>query len=256
MLNDKAREVFNKLDLEIPAVAIKYLPVKPEKIKYSEKKLAFCQFVKECQDTGEQFYITKENDTCYGQMILGMIPKPPITASGQAGLDFEMYKTASACMKLYQQLPVLEPNATNAVVFSPVSICDFDPDLIVVFAGIEKADIIMRATSYISGDFWESKSTPVLSCGWMYAYPLISGKVNHITTGFYHGLKRRKAFAAGLRMISIPYNKIDEVVTALSEMPWTAIAFREDEESKKELAKRIEHWGEMAEEMNCEVHLH
>ena len=189
-------------------------------------------------------------------MALGMIPKPPVTASGQAGFDFGVYKTPSACMKLYQEFPVLVPGAVNYVVFAPVSICNFNPDLIVVFAGIRKADILMRATSYISGDLWESKSSPVLSCGWMYAYPLISGKVNHITTGFYHGLRRRKIFESGLRMISIPFNKINEVVTSLDEMDWTTIAFREDEESKAELQRRMDHWQEMALEMDCECDLH
>ena len=85
---------------------------------------------------------------------------------------------------------------------------------------------------------------------------MISGKVNHITTGFYHGLKRRNIFKAGLRMISIPFNKIDEVVTALDEMPWTPIAFREDPESKAELQRRMEHWQEMAVEMGCHCDLH
>lgn len=89
--------------------------------------------------------------------------------------------------------------------FAPVEICDFAPDLIVFVADLPAADIIMRATSWISGDLWESKSSPVLSCAWMYAYPVISGKVNHITTGFYHGLKRRKVYPEGLRMISVPY---------------------------------------------------
>jgi uncharacterized protein (DUF169 family) len=255
MLSDKAKEMFIKLNLTIPAVAIQYLPVKPENTEYCEKKLAFCQFVREAQKTGSKFYISKENDACYGKMVLGMIPKPPVTASGQAGLDFGIYKTRSACMKLYQKLPVLVPGAVNYVVFAPLSICDFNPDLIVIFADIEKAEIIMRATTYISGDFWESISTPVLSCCWMYAYPLISGKVNHITTGFYHGLRRRKTIKAGLRMISIPFNKIDEVVASLDEMDWTTIAFREDEESKMELQRRIDNWQKMALEMNCECDL-
>ena len=184
-----------------------------------------------------------------------MIDPPPVTASGQAGQDFEMYRTASGCRKLYQEMPRIIRGTVNYVVFSPVKDCNFDPDLIMCIADIEKADIIMRATSYISGDFWESKSTPVISCSWMYAYPVISGKVNHITTGFYHGLKRRKAYPAGLRMISIPFQKIDEVVQALDEMPWTAIAFREDEESKAELKRRMEHWQEMAHELNSTVDL-
>lgn len=123
-------------------------------------------------------------------------------------------------------------------------------------ADLPKAEILMRATSYISGDFWESKSSPVISCAWMYAYTVISGKVNHITTGYYHGLRRRKAYPAGLEMIAIPFQKIDEVVAALGEMPWTAIAFREDEKSKEELKNRMNHWQEMAAESNSTVDLH
>ena len=46
------------------------------------------------------------------------------------------------------------PGAINYVVFAPVSTCDFDPDLIILFADIPQADIVMRATSFISGDFW------------------------------------------------------------------------------------------------------
>jgi uncharacterized protein (DUF169 family) len=256
MLSESAKEIFKKLDLSLPSIAIKYMPVQPQGIERSDKKLAFCQFVKEAQDTGTTFYITADNDACYGKMALGMIPKPPVTASGQAGFDFGIYRTPSACMKLYQNLPVLVPGTINYVVFSPVSVCDFDPDLIIAFADIPKAEILMRATSYISGDLWESVSSPVISCSWVYAYPIISGKVNHITTGFYHGLRRRKVYESGLRIISIPFNKINEVVLALQEMDWVPIAFREDEESKDELKRRVEHWQEMAREMDCECSLH
>jgi len=255
MLNEKAKELFARLDLEYAPVALKYCVVKPEGVEHYDGHFAFCEYVREAQKRGGKFYITKENDACYGKVSLGMIEKPPVTASGQAGKDFGMYKTEAACRKLYQELPVIVPGTVNYVVFSQVSECDFDPDLIVCIADVEKADILMRATSYVSGDFWESKSSPVMSCAWMYAYPVISGKVNHITTGFYHGLKRRKAYPPGLRMIAIPYQKIDEVVLSLEEMDWTAIAFREDEESKAELKRRMDGWQEMAKELNSTVDL-
>ena len=254
MLSAKAKELFAKLELDYEPIALKYTPVRPEGIEQSKDHVAFCEYVREAQK-GKTFYISKENDACYGKLALGMIDPPPVTASGQAGQDFEMYRTAAGCRKLYQEMPKIVRGTVNYVVFSPVKDCNFDPDLIMCIADVEKADILMRATSYISGDFWESKSTPVISCSWMYAYPVISGKVNHITTGFYHGLKRRKAYPAGLRMISIPFQKIDEVVQALDEMPWTAIAFREDEESKEELKRRMNHWQEMAQELNSTVDL-
>ena len=257
MLSKKAKEVFEKLELPFAPIAVKYHLCKPkEAVPYEGEKLAFCQYVKYAQEHKGTFYITKENDECYGKMVLGMIPKPPVTASGQAGADFEMYRSPSACRKLYQELPVIEPGTVRYVQFAQVSECDFDPDLIMCVADLSKAEILMRATSYISGDFWESKASPVISCAWMYAYTVITGKVNHITTGYYHGLKRRNAYPAGLEMISIPFQKIDEVVLALDEMPWTAIAFREDEESKKELKKRMEHWQEMAKESQSAVDLH
>ncbi len=256
MANSEIKEIVKKLNLEIPPVALKYLPVKPEGIRKSEKTLAFCQFIKEAQTSDEPFYVSMDNDACYGKMSLGMIPKPPVTANGQAGFDFGMYKTPAACRKLYQEMPVIVPGTVNHVLFSKWENCDFDPDLVMFFADVEKADIIMRATSYISGDFWESKSTPVISCAWMYAYPVISGKVNHITTGFYHGLKRRQVYEPGLRQIAVPFNKIDELVKSLQEMDWVAIAFRDDEESKAELKRRMDHWQEMAEEMNTHCDLH
>ena len=43
-------------------------------------------------EKGKTFYISKENDACYGKLALGMIDPPPVTASGQAGQDFEMYR--------------------------------------------------------------------------------------------------------------------------------------------------------------------
>lgn len=256
MLSEKAKEQFSKLKMEFPPVAIRFHAVRPKSLTpYDGEKLAFCQYVKYAQTCGKTFYISKEDDACYGKMVLGMIPKPPATASGQAGFDFEIYRSPIANQQLYQKLPILEPGTVNYVQFSTVENCDFNPDLVICVADFPQSDILMRATSYISGDLWESKSSPVISCAWMYAYPVISGKVNHITTGFYHGLKRRKAYPQGLRMIAIPFQKIDEVVTALSEMPYTPIAFREDEASKEELSRRMAYWQEMAEELDCKVDL-
>ncbi len=255
MLGEHQKALIEKLDLEYPAVAIRFCFEKPDVPHYSGEKLAFCQYVKHAQDSKETFYIDVNDDACYGKLAMGMIDKPPVTASGQAGYDFGCFKTPMGNRMLYQKLPILEPNTINYVEFATVANCDYDPELLFFVADLPQADIIMRATSYISGDLWESKSSPVISCSWMYAYPIISGKVNHITTGFYHGLKRRKAYPAGLRMIAIPYQKMPEFFCALDEMDWTLIAFREDEESKKELARRMEHWQKMAKAIGSTVDL-
>ncbi|MCF0241071.1 MAG: DUF169 domain-containing protein [Treponema sp.] len=247
MISENLKKQIEKLNLEFCAVAIKMCFEKPDCAKFDGKKSAFCTYVNYAQKSGKKFWISKDDDECYGKLAMGMIDKPPVTASGQAGYDFGCYSSPAACRNLYQNLPIIEPHTVNYVEFSPISLCDFDPDLIVFVASLPQADIIMRATSWISGDLWESKSSPVLSCSWMYAYPVITGKVNHITTGFYHGLKRRKLYPEGLRMISVPFQKIPEFEKALSEMDWTLIAFRDDEESRNELSARMAHWQKMAE---------
>ena len=246
MISQRLKDSIQKLPLPYKAVALRYCFEKPAWPHFDDEKKAFCAYVNYAQVTGKRFYIEKDDDQCYGKVSMGMIPKPPVTASGQAGYDFGCYASPAACRNLYQKLPVIEPGTVNYVEFCPVELCDFDPDLIMFVADLPAADIIMRATSWISGDFWESKSSPVLSCAWMYAYTVITGKVNHITTGFYHGLKRRKLYPEGLRMIAVPYQKLPEFEKALAEMDWTLIAFRDDEESKKDLAKRMEHWQQMA----------
>jgi uncharacterized protein (DUF169 family) len=142
-------------------------------------------------------------------------------------------------------IPTLVRGSVNYVLFSPVSVCDFDADLVIMVASTSKADIIMRATSYISGDLWESRSSCVLSCAWIYAYTYLSGKVNYIITGMHHGLKRRKVYPAGLHMIAIPYQKLPEFLTSLSEMDWELIAMREDEESKRLLKMKMDEWHNM-----------
>ena len=56
-------------------------------------------------------------------------------------------------------------------------------------------------------------------------------------------------------MIAVPVQKLPEFFQALEEMDWELIAFREDEESKAELARRMAHWQEMAKETGSEVDL-
>jgi len=255
MLNQNDSKLVEKLNLSYPAIAIRFCLEKPDAKHYEGEKLAFCQYLKYAQDTGEHFYITADDDACYGKLALGMADIQPVTASGEAGKDFGCFDTQMPNRLLYKDLPLLPKGTIRYVEYAPAVSCSFKPDLLFFVCTVDEADIVLRATSYFSGDLWESISAPVMSCTWMYAYPLVSKKVNHITTGLYHGLKRRKSYPKGLMMISIPYSKFPEFFRALDEMDWTLIAFREDEESKAKLAKAMTHWQEMAEEIGSHVDL-
>lgn len=243
MLSEKAKELFKALDMEYQPVAIKYHYSVPEGVEPVDRQLSFCQFVKHAQTTGKRFFTTKEDDNCFGKVALGMVEKPPLTASGIAGVDFGVYRTAAANARLHATYPVMTPGTVNFVEFCPLQDCDFFPDIVICIANTRQADIIMRATSNISGDLWESRTSCVMSCAWTYVYPFMSGKVNTCITGMHHGMKRRKVYPEGLHIIAIPFQKLDEVVTALGEMPWELIAMKEDPESRAELQRRMDRWN-------------
>jgi uncharacterized protein (DUF169 family) len=247
MLSEEEKKQFARLELDYSPIAIKFSYCQPEGVERTDEVLSFCQYMKKAQTENRKFYITKEDDDCCGKIALGMVPKDPFTVSGIAGVDFEVFRTEAANIRLHNTYPVINPGTVRFVEFCPVALCDFDPDLVVCVANVSKADIIMRATSYISGDLWECRTSCVMSCAWTYAYPYLTGKVNFCTTGMHHGMKRRGVYPEGLHIISIPYQKLDEVVKALGEMPWTLIALRQDEESKAELKRRMDHWKELSE---------
>jgi len=246
MLSQKAKDLFGKLGCEFQPVAIKYCYAQPEGVEHVDETLSLCQFAKKAAVENKAFYITKDDENCMGKMILGMEPKPALGASGQAGKDFGVYKSQAPNARLYHEISCLNLGTTNFVVFSPVAICDFDPDLVFFVADFEQADVLLRATSYISGDLWESRCSCVMGCAWLYGYPYVKAKVNYMMTGLGHGMRRRHVYPAGRFMISIPYSKIDEVVTALDEMRWDLIALSDDPADKEELKSRMDAWATLS----------
>lgn len=220
MLSDKAKALFAKLKMEYPAVAIKFCYSRPEGIEQMEGELSFCQFAKKCQDEGSTFYISKENDNCSGKYVLGMAPRSAEEISGEHGYELGVFRSPAPNARIHSSYPLMPQETVRYVIFSPVSECKFDPDLVYCVSSTPKAQLLMRASSYISGDLWESRTSFVVSCAWMFVYPYISGKLNFTVTGMHLGMCKREVYPAGLHITVIPYQKLDEVVTALGEMRW------------------------------------
>lgn len=218
-ISDENKKTLMALPCKYVPVAVKFYAVKPEnfglKYKHTDKRMSLCQFVSYAQKTHSSFYIDKTNEDCMGRTVLGMVQEPPLGASGQAGFDFGVFRNQDANSRLYYNIPIAIRDTINYVIFSPIDQCEFNPDVVVFVGDSDMADIVMRATSYISGDLWESKSSSVLSCAWTYMYTWLSGKVNHCQTGMHHGMGRRKVYPKGLHIVSVPYQKLDEVCLAL-----------------------------------------
>lgn len=253
-ISDENKKTLMALPCKYVPVAVKFYAVKPEnfglKYKHTDKRMSLCQFVSYAQKTHSSFYIDKTNEDCMGRTVLGMVQEPPLGASGQAGFDFGVFRNQDANSRLYYNIPVAIRDTINYVIFSPIDQCEFNPDVVVFVGDTDMADIVMRATSYISGDLWESKSSSVLSCAWTYMYTWLSGKVNHCQTGMHHGMGRRKVYPKGLHIVAVPYQKLDEVCLALRQMDWQLISFRPNDKDQDELRRRMRNWNVLSKQIN------
>jgi uncharacterized protein (DUF169 family) len=239
--------VFKKFNFDKPPLGIKFQFFRPEGIRplAQDSNLSFCEMLTEAQKADAPFYFAKENnETCVGKILLGMQPMEPFAESGQIGEKLQIFQEARANCAFYQHVPRFEKNVVNYVVFAPVDKLTFEPDLLIITADHEQSEIVMRSMTYSTGELYNSRTTPVMGCAWIYIYPFQSGKVNFIVPDMVHGMKARELFPKNSIVISIPYRWIPVIGHNLGEMTWHLPSHRSRQQYLEEFGTIL---GELAE---------
>jgi uncharacterized protein (DUF169 family) len=234
-----------KFEFEYAPVGVKFLFKRPEGIPRLDKPAAFCEMVCIAQERGTPFYFSKDDEDCFGTIVLGMREAPLFAEAGLLGEKFQIFQEARANERIYRDLPVLAKGTVNYVAFSVVDALSFEPDLLLVMATPSQAEVVLRAMSYATGELWETKKTPVLSCAWIYAYPWLTGKVNYLVTGMSFGSKAKEVFPEGWILISIPWDKIPVIIKSLEEMTWALPSYTEGREKFLEREARVREEGRL-----------
>lgn len=218
--------VFNRFGFERQPVGVKFLFNKPDGIARLGKNIALCEMVREAQSAHDPFYVASENQSCrpaayiWGGNSLGVFD------SGQFGAAMQIFKEPRADVRLHQHIPRLDNNIVRFIAFSPLDQLSFTPDLLVILSdSASQTEILLRAMTYTTGEPWSSKTTPVMGCAWLLAYPYLTGNVNYIVTGFGSGMKAKKLFPEGRQLISIPFSWLPTIMQNLREMPWVLPAW-------------------------------
>lgn len=206
---------------EYEPVGVKFEYFKPEGIEPLDHALALCEFPREAQKRDHAFYMCRENENCMGKGAMGMMdgPEPTWAGAGLIGQYMDIFKDATANQKCMRNYTVMNPGGTNYVVFAKLSVMDFEPDLIVCTGDMDQVGTLLRAMAYSTGEMFESKATAVFQCAFMFAYPVMTGKVNYIPLGTGHGTTARRTYATGEVMISIPSNWFSIIMENLGDMP-------------------------------------
>jgi uncharacterized protein (DUF169 family) len=238
---DKPRRDFSILDgfeFAHKPVGIKFLLNKPDGIQKLDKNMPLCQMFREAQDR-RPFYASAENFTCVDRLVLGFVEPEPTFESGQIGAKEKIYQDARANRRIYQYIHKIPQNTLRHVAFSPVNELPFDPDLLVITARPDQAEIILRSLSYTTGKPLTTAITPVLMCAWIFAYPYMTGELNYTITGLGYGMKTKKLLPEGLVLVSVPYDLIPRLLDNLAEMQWVLPMFTMTEEEIGPYADRI-----------------
>ena len=210
-----------KVELELPPIGVKFSYFKPEGISPLERDLdmSLCEILRYCQSESRPFYLSRENrENCIGKIILGMQKFEPFEESGQIGENLGVFDDARANHNLYQHTPRLAQGVANYVLFSPFDKLTFEPDVLVIAARPNKAEIIMRAVTYSTGELFKSVCTPVMGCAWFLVHPFKTGEVNFIVPAFVHGPRGRELYSEDTILVSIPYRWIPTVLQNLERM--------------------------------------
>ena len=213
--------VLKNIGFELPPVGVKFSFFRPDNIPPLDKeaKLSLCEMLKTAQTENRSFYFSKEHtETCVGKTLLGMEDMASFAESGQIGPRLGMFDEARCNMHFYQFVPKLDKGITNYVLFSPADKLTFEPDVLVISANPEQAEIVMRAMTYSTGEMYKSLCTPVMGCAWLLIYPYRKAEVNFIVPALVHGLHGRQLYPADTLLIGIPYRWIPAILTNLEHM--------------------------------------
>ena len=217
--------IFNKIGFEKQPVAINYEFFRPEAVEQLDTHLSLCEMVKEAQGRGKPFYITKDNEDCAGKCALGMMEGPAWGEGGGIGERMDIFQCARANMNCISHYKTIKPGQVNYAVFSPLDKLAFEPDLLVFVGKVEQSELILRAMTYSTGEMYESKSTIVFQCSWLYTYPYLTQKINYVITGMSFGMRAREVYPAGLVIVSVPWNWIPTIAENLKEMKFVLPAW-------------------------------
>lgn len=242
-----------KIGLERPPVGVSFDFFKPEHIKPLETPVAMCEMIRTAQNADAPFYMDRDNEDCFGRGAMGMMGKddPGWAEGGLIGPRVGVFKNPGAnmrCMTHYTKVPV---GGINYISFAKLPVLDFEPDLMIFTGPMRKVGAVMRAMAYSTGEMFESKSTPVFQCNWLFAYPYMTGKVNFITMGMGFGTTAREIYDPGEVIVVVPSQWFKEVMSNLEEMEIEIPAWRMGREKWIPEEKRV--YGELAAEAEASL---
>ncbi len=97
--------ILRKFEFEHSPVGVKFLFSRPEGIERLDKPAAICEMIRIAQERSAAFYVSQNEEGCFGTVVLGMRDAPVWAEAGLLGEKFGVYEEPRANERIYQHMP-------------------------------------------------------------------------------------------------------------------------------------------------------
>lgn len=212
----QAKEIIGLLGLEGKPVAISFIN-EPYFVEGSRRTWV-CRAMK-LASQGESFVIDKETSACAGgSWHCGLTPPPP----GEARRFLQRFLTRGeklthtiTSFQRMQSLTTPPPTGlSERIVFAPMDNAELMPDLVLFICNAEQACRLLTLDHYWDGIPPKIEVAGSL-CHAAIGYPIMTGLTN-MTMGDWTA-RRMQKYPAGAVFVTIPYERIYNLVLAIPE---------------------------------------
>lgn len=148
-----SQKLKDDLGLKRSPVAIKFVLREkdlPEGIPKISDKVRHCEMVMRASN-GESFYATAEEQMCKGgAAALGLMEPLEKIKTGEFYQELGRFSSIGSARKTMDSIPKID-NIMYALVYTPLELANFDPDVIVIFTNPAQAMKLSQALIYTMG---------------------------------------------------------------------------------------------------------
>lgn len=216
-----SRELHELLMLRYEPIAIKMIENEADVPKNAinpkrdmGKHMCLCQAYGLARRNKKTMYMDKASEWCWCPMVcMGYVDSGADTPAFELLSRFIGIADKAAAEKFFTEFPRLPQGKYKGLVIAPLCFCDFEPDVVLVYANPAQMRMMIGGIKQQTGKLVETKLDVIDSCAYSTVTPLLTGqyRVTFPDPGEYErGLSDENEV-----ILSVPGTRLDEFVNGI-----------------------------------------
>ena len=219
--NDRSRELKEMLLLRYEPIAIKMIESE-EQIPQNAihpyrdlgKHIALCQAFAMTKRNKKTFFMDKSSEWCWNPLIgFGLVECAEGSKAFEVVCKNLGIRDIESAREFFAHFPTLPFGKYLGIVSAPLNACEFEPDVVLIYANNAQLRNMVWAIKNITGKLVETQLDAIDSCVYSCVVPLNKGEYR-VTLPDMGEYERASAEEDEI-ILSVPKEHIDELITGL-----------------------------------------